>query len=136
MLITDNEYAKQQEFFDKQKASSLNTKNQNKNTADDYYGFEPLHRDVVNSIQYACKTDQRKAKSRTFELIKSTNQQFETYWKVKTKEKVKQYSNLKFDLNDDNPKNIDEEDRFYFEYIGLPAEINKNVGIESIFGEI
>ena len=66
-------------------------------------------------------------------MVSRTHELYSNFWNIKTKEKVKQYSNIKFDLDDDNPKNNEEEDRFYFEYIGLPVEVTKNVDIESIF---
>ena len=51
-IITDNEYAKQQEFFDKKQVQGLSKQSSktNKPISDDYYGWEPLNRELVNTL--------------------------------------------------------------------------------------
>jgi hypothetical protein len=139
-FLADEEYARQQDYFEKQQKKNSKNENakfysgkggdleKNRLEQEGYYNWEPLPGDLVNTILSETKNNQHTLRNQNMAKINQTIGNYNEFWKKNNKEKIKTYSNIKF--NDDAGK---DEDNFYFENMGLPANINENIDIDIFF---
>jgi hypothetical protein len=141
-FLADEEYARQQSYFERQQGKALQDPNskfydgkggnleKNRRDREGYYNWEPLPGELVNTILSETKNSQRELRDQHMLRINKTIGNYNAFWKKNPKDKIKAYSNIKF--NDDSGK---DEDNFYFENMGLPANINENIDIDIFFDD-